>query len=196
VKRIMLVGITLVTLAFPVAAIAHPLGNFTVNRYSRIEPSGDRVYVLYVLDMAEIPTFQAQATVRAEGEGAYAQKLAASLGRGLSLSAGGRPLALRPLRRVLAFPPGQAGLHTTRLEVVYESAPLPSEVPARLDYRDRNYAGRIGWKEIVLRAGANARITSSTVPGATISDELRSYPKNLLQSPLDVTRASGAHRRP
>ena len=37
---------------------AHPLGNFTVNRFSAVELSGDRVYVKYVLDMAEIPTFQ------------------------------------------------------------------------------------------------------------------------------------------
>ena len=42
----------------PPAAAAHPLGNFTINRYSRVELSGDRLYVLYVLDMAEIPTFQ------------------------------------------------------------------------------------------------------------------------------------------
>src|SRR2546429_9563099 len=86
VKRILLLVTALAALAFPVAALAHPLGNFTINRYSRIEPSGDRVYVLYVLDMAEIPTFQAQATVRTEGTGAYAQHLAAPIGRGLPLS--------------------------------------------------------------------------------------------------------------
>jgi nickel/cobalt transporter (NicO) family protein len=189
VKRILVLVTLLVALASPAAALAHPLGNFTINRYSRIEPSGDRVYVLYVLDMAEIPTFQAQETVRAEGVGAYTQRLAASIGRGLTLSVGGRRLALRPLRRVLAFPPGQAGLHTTRLEVVYASAPLQSGASVRLDYRDRNYADRIGWKEIVLRAGAGARVDASNVPRVTISDELRSYPKNLLQSPLDVTQA-------
>jgi len=189
VKRILLLVMALVALASPTAALAHPLGNFTINRYSRIEPSGDRVYVLYVLDMAEIPTFQAQATVRTEGTGAYERNLAASIGRGLTLLVGGKQLALRPLRHALAFPPGQAGLHTTRLEVVYTSAPLPSGTSARLDYRDRNYADRIGWKEIVLRAGAGARVDSASVPSATISDELRSYPKNLLQSPVDVTRA-------
>ena len=188
-KRILLLVTALVTLAFPVAALAHPLGNFTINRYSRIEPSGDRLYVLYVLDMAEIPTYQAQATVRAEGSGVYAQKLATSIGRRLDLAIGGRRLALRPVRRVLAFPPGQAGLHTTRLEVVYESAPLASGRSARLDYRDGNFAGRIGWREVVIRAGAGARVDSSSVPAETISDELRSYPKHLLQSPLDVTRA-------
>jgi ABC-type nickel/cobalt efflux system permease component RcnA len=49
-----------------------------------------------------------------------------------------------------------------------------------LAYTDTNYAGRIGWKEIVV--GETAR---------SESDELRAYPKNLLQSPLDVTSVSG-----
>ncbi len=38
-------------------AEAHPLGNFTINHYSRIELSPERLRVRYVLDMAEIPTF-------------------------------------------------------------------------------------------------------------------------------------------
>ena len=47
---------------------AHPLGNFTVNQFTRIEPSGRRVYLVTVaLDMAEIPTFQARDEVRAPG---------------------------------------------------------------------------------------------------------------------------------
>jgi ABC-type nickel/cobalt efflux system permease component RcnA len=188
-KKLLLVFLALVALALPAGAQAHPLGNFTINRYSRIEPSGDRIYVLYVLDMAEIPTFQAQPTVRANGTSQYAEGLATAIGRRLELSADGRPLALRPLRQALAFPPGQAGLHTTRLEIVYRSEPLRSSKPAQIDYRDTNYAGRIGWKEIVLRTSSGARIDSASVPSMTISDELRSYPKDLLQSPLDVTQA-------
>jgi nickel/cobalt exporter len=46
-------------------------------------------------------------------------------------------------------------------------------------YRDGNYSDRIGWKEIVVGA---------TTPST--SHELRAYPKNLLESPLDVTSAS------
>src|SRR6478672_8160917 len=45
-------------LAVPLRVGAHPLGNFTVNRYSRIEIGPERVQVQYVLDMAEIPAFQ------------------------------------------------------------------------------------------------------------------------------------------
>ena len=173
----------------PAAASAHPLGNFTFNRYSRIEPSGDRIYVLYVLDMAEIPTFQAQATVQAEGESRYAAGLVRMIQRGLQLTAGGTPISLKPVRHVIAFPPGQAGLHTTRLESLYVSDPLTSGLD-RIAYRDRNFISRIGWKEIVIQTGSDAKVVSASVPAATISDELRSYPKNLLRSPLDVTGAS------
>ena len=179
----------LATLALPAVATAHPLGNFTINRYSRIEPSGERIYVLYVLDMAEIPTFQAQATVQAEGEARYADGLVRSIQRGLRLTTGGQPVALRPVRHELAFPPGQAGLHTTRLESLYVSDLLASG-QGRIAYRDTNFASRIGWKEIVVQTGSDAKVVSASVPTATISDELRSYPKNLLRSPLDVTEAS------
>jgi hypothetical protein len=58
VKRLALLFGLLVALAAPATASAHPLGNFTVNRFSGIELSGNRVYVKYVLDMAEIPAFQ------------------------------------------------------------------------------------------------------------------------------------------
>src|SRR5690242_401019 len=44
--------------AVPLVASAHPLGNFTVNSYSRLEIGATGVKVYYVLDMAEIPTFQ------------------------------------------------------------------------------------------------------------------------------------------
>ena len=40
-KKLLLAVLSLAAaLAFVASAAAHPLGNFTVNRYSRIEPSG------------------------------------------------------------------------------------------------------------------------------------------------------------
>jgi nickel/cobalt exporter len=168
-------------------AQAHPLGNFTINRYSRIEPSGDRLYVLYVLDLAEIPTFQAKPQVAAEGETAYAARLSRSIGRGLEVTVNGRRAELAQLRHVLAFPPGQAGLRTTRLEIVFAGPRVDGK--SSIVYRDRNYPARIGWKEITTRTAAGARELSSTVPTKSISDELLAYPKNLLASPLDVSSA-------
>jgi nickel/cobalt exporter len=177
-KRALVALVFLTALDGTTSAAAHPLGNFTVNRFSRIEPSGSRVYVLYVLDLAEIPTFQARPTVRAEGEAAYGARTTAAIGRRLELTVDGRRLPLRPLRHVLAFPPGQAGLRTTRLEAIFVSPPLVAGRPVRIAYRDANYPARIGWKEVVV------------APAKSISDELLAYPKDLLRSPPDTTSAS------
>src|SRR5215831_746636 len=101
-KRLLVLALAVCALVVVAGAQAHPLGNFTINRYSRIEPSGNRVFVLYVLDMAEIPTFQAKPDVEAEGESAYATRTAAAIGRHLDLTVDGRRVALSPLRHVLA----------------------------------------------------------------------------------------------
>jgi nickel/cobalt transporter (NicO) family protein len=188
VKRlVVLLALASVALLAPLSAKAHPLGNFTINQYSRIQPSGDRLYVLYVLDLAEIPTFQAKPQVAAEGEAAYANRLARSIGRHLRLTVDGRRSALVPIRHVLAFPPGQAGLRTTRLEVVFKGPPLAGR--STVDYRDTNYPGRIGWKEITVRPSSGADVVASDAPAKSVSSELLTYPKNLLQSPLDVASA-------
>jgi nickel/cobalt exporter len=164
---ILLAGLTaLAALAVPAAASAHPLGNFTINRFSRLETSGPRLYVLYVLDMAEIPTFQAG---RIDPQ-AYARRIA----RNAELSVGGRPARLVPLSHALAHPRGAGGLRTTRLELVLRGPRLGQR--SVVVYHDNNYRGRIGWKEIVVDANAHS-----------ISGELRAYPKDLLSSPLGQT---------
>ena len=53
-----LCGALAALLATATTASAHPLGNFTVNRYAGIEVAGSDVYVRYALDLAEIPTYQ------------------------------------------------------------------------------------------------------------------------------------------
>src|SRR5262249_10772708 len=166
VKRVVALVVLLGALIVPSIAAAHPLGNFTVNRFSRVEVSGPRLYVLYVLDMAEIPTFQAGKT----DARAYARRIAG----GAQLTVDGRRALLVPGGTALAHPPGAGGLPTTRLEVVLRGPRLDGAADIR--YRDTNYSDRIGWKEIVV--GAKTHSTS---------DELRAYPKDLLQSPLDVT---------
>jgi nickel/cobalt transporter (NicO) family protein len=187
VKRLVILATVALALALSASASAHPLGNFTINRYSRIEPSGDRLYVLYVLDLAEIPTFQAKPQLQSKGEAAYAAGLTRTIARHLQLTVDGRRAALTPLRRVLAFPPGQAGLRTTRLEIVFAGPKLAGK--SAVSYRDDNYAGRIGWREIVVQSARGARVLSSSAPATSISAELLAYPKNLLQSPLDVASA-------
>jgi nickel/cobalt transporter (NicO) family protein len=167
------VGVAAASLTLPGLAGAHPLGNFTINRFSRIEVSGPRVYVRYVLDLAEIPTFQAGRI--------DARKYATRIARNAHLAVDGRPAALIPVRTALAHPRGAGGLRTTRLEVVLAGPLLQGRVS--VVYLDNNYRDRIGWKEIVV---------GETTPSS--SRELRAYPKNLLQSPLDTTSVAAKLR--
>jgi nickel/cobalt exporter len=104
-----LCGASAALLATPVEARAHPLGNFTVNRYAGIEVAGSDVYVRYALDLAEIPTVQLGAQVRGPG---YASVLA----RDLVLTLDGRRVPLRVVERRVASRPGAGGLETLRLE--------------------------------------------------------------------------------
>ena len=165
-RKLVVVLFALAALVAPAAAAAHPLGNFTVNRFSRVEVSGPRLYVRYVLDLAEIPTYQAgRIDTRT-----YAREIA----QNARLSVGGKPATLRPVRTRIAHPRGAGGLDTTRLEVVLAGPRLDGT--SRIAYRDGNYRDRIGWREIVVGADAPSR-----------SHELRAYPKDLLQSPLDQT---------
>jgi ABC-type nickel/cobalt efflux system permease component RcnA len=187
-KRVLVLCALALGLLVPGVASAHPLGNFTVNHFSSVQPSGDRVYVRYVLDLAEIPTFQAKAERAASGEDAYAASLARTVREGLALSVGGRPLPLEELERSISFPDGAGGLPTTRLELVFGSGEVKES--GRLVYRDDSFAGKLGWREIVIVPDSGAAVEASTVPAASTSDELRSYPEDLLASPLDVREAA------
>jgi nickel/cobalt exporter len=162
------------------AAAAHPLGNFTVNRFSAIELSGRDVYVHYVLDLAEIPTYQEGGRVRSAG-------FTTEVARGLRLELDGERVTLVPMKHKLSTKPGAGGLPTLRFEAVFRTA-RPARGTA-LVFHDTNFAERIGWKEVVVRAERGASIRSSSVPSTSESDELRAYPSDLLKSPLDVTSA-------
>jgi len=165
VKRLVLLSTAFAALVLPVAASAHPLGNFTVNRFSRIEVAGPRIYVRYVLDLAEIPTFQAGKI--------DAQLYARRIVRGAQLTVNGRRVRLVPVETALAHPAGAGGLKTTRFEAVLRGPALTGR--SEIEYHDTNYANRIGWKEVLVGSAPSR------------SHELRAYPKDLLSSPLNVT---------
>jgi len=181
VRRLVLLLALLGALAAPAGAIAHPLGNFTVNHFSAIELSGDRIYVKQVLDLAEIPTFQEGKRVR---RAAFARELA----RDLHLILDGRREPLRLLGSSVRGRPGAGGLETLRFEAVYEA----TSSGRALRFRDTSFGSRIGWREVVVRSERGARIESASAPAKSVSDELRAYPQGLLSEPLDVGSASAS----
>jgi nickel/cobalt transporter (NicO) family protein len=181
-KRALLLLVTLAALAVPAAALGHPLGNFTINHSSTVAVSGDRIYVHYVLDMAEIPTLQArqQGTLRVA-------PLGGRIVPALSLMLSGRKVRLRALERRLQLRPGAAGLATTRLELVLAGPSVQDR--ATITFHDGSFAGRLGWREVVVTASDGARLDTSTAPATSPSDRLLAYPKDRLASPVDVVDA-------
>ena len=173
------------------AASAHPLGNFTVNAYSGILVRPRSLEVRYVLDLAEIPTFQERSEIDADRDGAaevhersaWAAGRAEAIRGGLSLLVDGErvPLVLEESR--MALLPGQAGLDVLRLEATLR-APVPGAGTAV--FRDANDRGRIGWREISAAGSDGMAVTASSVPAASISGALQSYPDDLLSAPVDV----------
>ena len=170
-------------------AAAHPLGNFTTNQYAEVVLSGDRAYVSYVLDLAEIPTFQSRDEARALGDDRYADRLARTVASGLTVAIDGRTRALAPLDRRLAFLPGAAGLRTTRFEVVLDAGGLVPGAEHAVQVRNGVFANRLGWRELVVRGERGATVSGSSVPSRGVSDRLRAYPRTRLTSPLDVRAA-------
>lgn len=180
----------------PERAEAHPLGNFTVNRYSRLELYSDAVRIRYVLDMAEIPAFQEVPGIDTDGDGnlspaeneAYLARKSHELAGNLRLTAGGSPVELAVLSGEISYPEGQAGLRTLRL-VLLLGAPV-SGPEVHLQYSDENYTDRVGWKELVVRAAQGVMLIGSSAPVDDVSAELTVYPADLLSSPLEISSAS------
>jgi nickel/cobalt exporter len=184
-------------LALAAPAGAHPLGNFTVNHYSglRLQPGG--LAVDYVLDLAEIPTYQARRAIDRDHDGrvgaaeaaAWRDRTCARLAAGARARLDGHPLPLAVAGARLAFPAGVGGLATTRLECAL-AAPLPAGRGAhQLAYADGNDPGRVGWREITA-VGDGATLDAADVPAASASARLTAYPADQLRSPLDQRTAS------
>lgn len=173
----------------PIAAIAHPLGNFTVNRYARIEPSAKVVRITYVLDQAEIPTFQEQQRIDA-GAQAFAEQRADEITSNLHLTVDNATASLQRSDLIYSQPMGQGGLRTFRLAMRLEAAAPNAGVMHRVEFTDGNDPDRIGWREIVVAPQGNALVEQATVPSHDVTSELLQYPKNLVQAPLDERRAS------
>ena len=183
--RRLLLTLVVAFAAFAAPAGAHPLGNFSMNHIAEVSVSDGRVDVHYVLDQAEIPTFQERGVAQAE----RVRRKRAEVLRRLRVTADGRPLTLTPGIPTLALRPGAGGLQTTRFELT-----LGAAVHARrVEVRDGTYPGRVGWRAIVARPGRGTAVRSS-VPATEPTHGLTRYPKDALSSPADIRSATLAAR--
>lgn len=180
-------------------AFAHPLGNFTINHYARLQVAADQIRVRYILDFAEIPTFQEKQNMDADSNGeisaservGYLDARLPRLVENLTLSINDQtvPLVLEPNSAQLEFLPGQGGLEVMRV-AMWLAAPFRLAASDVIQFRDDNYRERLGWREIVVRAENGVAIQNSNVPAQDTSQELTVYPENLLNNPLNVREAT------
>jgi nickel/cobalt exporter len=178
------------------AANAHPLGNATVNHYDGLQVYPDRIVDSAVEDVAEIPTFQRKRDIDRNGDGllslaeraTYAGSQCSALSAGVSLQVDGKPITWRVSRSSYAERPGAIGLPAARLECRLESAKALSG-SGELAFDDEWDGQGIGWHEVTA-IGTGVSVKNSPFPAASISDELRKYPNDLLSSPLDVRRGT------
>ena len=192
--------VTLLSLGYFVpAALAHPLGNFTVNHYARLEVGAERIHVRYVVDMAEIATFQELQAMDKDGDGSpssaelslYAERAATDYTSGLLLTVDGARIPLRLVEKQITLPPGMGGLSTLRLECDFDGL-IPANgtnAVRRLRFEDTNHQSRIGWREVVVSPTSGINVFNSSAFGNGLTDELKAYPNDMLAAPLNERTA-------
>ncbi len=177
------------------AALAHPMGNFSISHYAGIRVEQNAIQIRYLIDMAEIPAFQQiqQNGLATQPDDPSVRKYVASqaetLKSGLVLTLNGRRLPLQTESTEVIFPPGAGGLPTMKLGFTYR-AKLPQALGVEeqlIAYHDDNFPSRVGWKEVIVTAGPGVSIVNTSVPQKDRSSELTNYPTDLVSSPpLDV----------
>jgi nickel/cobalt exporter len=189
------VFVTMLISSFANNITAHPLGNFSINTFSRVEVGTEKLKVHYVVDMAEIPTFQESQTIDKDKDGKlsndelieYLSRVVPQFAHSLLLTIDEKEVRLNEVSRNVTMPAGSGGLPTLRIVCDFEGA-LPAGLSAnnspRLTLKDENFRDRQGWRELVVGAVSGLTIFNSTAFGSALTPELQSYPEDMLSAPL------------
>jgi ABC-type nickel/cobalt efflux system permease component RcnA len=169
-------------------AFAHPMGNFSVNHYSKLTIEPGSIEIEYLIDLAEIPTFQEirQFDLTSTGVDPNASRYLDGreqlFKEGISLEIDGQPVRLSAISRRLTYAEGAGGLPTMKIGFLFRGQFDVTGSTHKLAYTDDNFPGRAGWKEVVV-LGAGVAILESSAPATDRSQELANYSTDLLTSP-------------
>lgn len=200
---------TSLVLAFAASLFAHPMGNFSVNHYTKLVVTVPGVEVEYALDLAEIPTLELLRSWGLDRSSPpkeldkKARMQASDWLNGLTVIVNGtaKTLKFENARLVIANGAGDLPILriTTRAHIDAEGGIL--------QYEDRNFPERAGWKEIVIDAGRGAILKKASQSTKDTSRGLTSYPSDPTDAPPQDLRAQvewtaggalagvGTHRR-
>ncbi|MCU0238301.1 MAG: hypothetical protein MUC29_02585 [Pyrinomonadaceae bacterium] len=179
-----------------VSTFAHPLGNFSVNQFSQLDVSKNQIKLLQVLDLAEIPTFQLKDELDTDKNGvfsseeinAYAEKITPEVVSKLSLTVNNQNVPFQVVSKVAQTVEGAGNLQTLRIEWNLKSD-VSSADTNRVRFANNNFTERLGWNEIVINRTDSVNIFNSTAFGNSLTNQLKTYPENQLNSPLNERKA-------
>ena len=171
---------------------AHPLGNFSVSHYTRLQVSAQGVEITYALDLAEVPTYTLLRDWKLDAKSPQAELDTAAAAqsrqwaKGLEFRAAGKPIQPQFVRAAIHIASAADGQATVRITSTFE---LPG-AKSPLQFEDRNFPDRFGWKEIVIASDAGARIVTASQSSADRSNALTQYPADAGAAPPRDLRAS------
>jgi nickel/cobalt exporter len=188
--------ILMALLFLSVAASAHPLGNFSVNQFSKLEVGENQIKVRQILEMAEIPTFQLTGEIDTDTDGTlserelklYAEKITSNISSQLQLAVNGQKLSLKFVRQNAGLETGAGNLQTLRIEWDFAAEFVKAEIN-QVAFTNQNYTERVGWNEIVVERKKDINVFESSAFGSSLSNELKNYPEVLLNTPLNERSA-------
>jgi ABC-type nickel/cobalt efflux system permease component RcnA len=193
-RRLVLVGALggLAGLLVPSVAGAHPLGNFTINQASALRLEPQDIAIDHVVDMAEIPTFQAREDIDRNDDGRpsaperrrWAVGECRRIARTIDVEVDRTRVPIDSDAAAVSFPPGQAGLPTLRLVCRLHAPVALAGGPHEVRMTNRYRSDRIGWREITA-VGDHTTLLGAAPAAVSPSASLTDYPSDRLSSPLD-----------
>ena len=165
------------------------MGNFSVNHYTRLYLEARGIELNYVLDLAEIPSFQLMGEWKVDGKDQELLSQPAALQatewlENLILTQAGQRIPFRIKSVSPTTGEGAAGMPVLRISIAAEASLQPGE----FTYADNNFPGRAGWKEIVVDHNSAVAIQESSQGNQDISKGLTYYPADpRITPPQDVT---------
>jgi ABC-type nickel/cobalt efflux system permease component RcnA len=190
----------LLPLAGRADTVASLLGDFSINQYCGLQLRPDQVQLHYVAVLGQLPALRELHRADTDGDGitsqaerdAYVQALAPAIAAQLALTLDGRPLPLQATAWHSSLPSEQTGF-SLRLDIDFRAALPPAVAGAgnsgavrRLTLANTNFAGKIGWHEMVVQAAPGLAVFdtnafSSSLTGG-LSQALQALPAS---GPLD-----------
>ena len=175
--------------------VASLLGNFTINQYCGLQLATDTLYVHYVVLFGQLPALRELHLADADGNGVttqaerdnYVGTLAPSFAEALKLRVNGVAIPLHATHWSSSLPTEQGGF-SLRVDVDFVSA-FPAGVQGisrTLEFSNENYAGRLGWHEIVVEAAAGLSVYDTNAFSTSLTGGLVEALKSLpAAGPLD-----------